>query len=248
MRDIQKVLDALTSPVRREILNLIWDADKPAGEIAAAFNVTQPTVSQHLSVLKDAGLVTMRVDGNFRRYRANQDVLRGLHAALWGDPSRWTPADDLPERELSLVVTRKAVVATVEVGTDQATTFAAFTDPAVYSRWLGVPVTIEDGRFSCTMEWGTQVRGSYDVVVPPTLLAMKWNFEDDNVPLPGAEMVAYLRVHPAPNGSTVEVHQLIENDAQAAFMEAAWGMVLGRFKSGVGAPREKRPKRHSVTA
>jgi len=58
MRDIQKVLSALASPVRREILALIWDRDLPAGEIAAAFEVTAPTISQHLGVLREAGLVT----------------------------------------------------------------------------------------------------------------------------------------------------------------------------------------------
>ena len=66
------MLSALSSPVRREILALIWDRDLPAGEIAAAFRVTAPTISQHLAVLRDAGLVTMEVDGNFRRYRARR--------------------------------------------------------------------------------------------------------------------------------------------------------------------------------
>ena len=54
MRDIQKVLAALTSPVRREILGLIWDRELSAGEIAAAFPVTKPTISQHLAVLPRA--------------------------------------------------------------------------------------------------------------------------------------------------------------------------------------------------
>src|SRR3954469_8087163 len=147
MRDVQRILDALSSPIRREILALIWDRDLPAGEIAAAFHVTAPTISQHLTVLRDAGLVTMVADGNFRRYRTRRDVLRGLHATLWVDSSKWTPADDLPERDLASARTSLAVIATVDVDTDQATTFEAFTDPAVYSQWLGVPVSIDDGRF-----------------------------------------------------------------------------------------------------
>ena len=59
MRDIQKVITALTSPIRREILALIWDREVPAGEIAAAFAVTKPTISQHLAVLREAGLATI---------------------------------------------------------------------------------------------------------------------------------------------------------------------------------------------
>jgi uncharacterized protein YndB with AHSA1/START domain len=60
----------------------------------------------------------------------------------------------------------------------------AFTDPVVYSRWLGVPVTIEDGRFACTLEWGTSIRGRYELVCPPELIVMRWDFEDGNLPRP----------------------------------------------------------------
>jgi DNA-binding transcriptional ArsR family regulator len=66
VRDIQKVITALTSPIRREILALIWDREVPAGEIAAAFAVTKPTISQHLAVLREAGLATATVAGNSR--------------------------------------------------------------------------------------------------------------------------------------------------------------------------------------
>jgi DNA-binding transcriptional ArsR family regulator len=71
MADVQRVLAALSSPVRREILALIWDRELPAGEIAAAFDVTPLTVSQHLAVLRDAGLVTMTAQA-FRRYRGGR--------------------------------------------------------------------------------------------------------------------------------------------------------------------------------
>ena len=82
MRDIQKVLAALTSPVRREILGLIWDRELSAGEISAAFPVTKPTISQHLAVLKDAELVTERREGTRRLYKANVDTMAELRAFL----------------------------------------------------------------------------------------------------------------------------------------------------------------------
>ena len=169
MRDIQKVLAALTSPVRREILGLIWDRELSAGEIAAAFPVTKPTISQHLAVLREAGLAESTAVGTSRRYRARPDALRGLRAAL-GSAAKWINADDdpkTPERASSDVRTKPVVVASTDVDTSQAVTFAAFTDPVVYSRWLGVPVTLSDGRFACTMEWGTSVRGRYELVCPP---------------------------------------------------------------------------------
>jgi DNA-binding transcriptional ArsR family regulator/uncharacterized protein YndB with AHSA1/START domain len=250
-RDIQKVITALTSPIRREILALIWAREAPAGEIAAAFSVTKPTISQHLAVLREAGLVTARAVGTSRRYRARQEALRGLHAAL-GSPGKWHNADDAPERALSEACTKLVVVASTDVSIDQASTFAAFTDPVLYSRWLGVPVTIQDGNFACTMEWGTQVRGRYELICPPELIVMSWDFEDENIPLPGGEMTGYLRIRPSRPGTHVEVHQLAQTPAQAQFLESAWTLVLGRLKAGVAraadpgsvtAPRAPRPKR-----
>jgi DNA-binding transcriptional ArsR family regulator len=249
--DIQKVIAALASPVRREILSLVWDRELPAGQIARAFPVSKPTISQHLAVLREAGLVSARAEGTSRHYRARQDALRGLRAAL-SSPGKWSSADDLPERVLSAARIELVVVAEAEVTTSQQATFTAFTDPAVYSRWLGVPVTITDGRFACTMEWGTHIRGRYELVCPPELIVMRWDFEDDNIPVPGGELTGYLRVRPRGDGARVEVHQLAGTRAQADFMEAAWTMVLGRLRAGVAdavgprpaaAPRAPRPKR-----
>lgn len=251
MRDIDKVISALSSPVRREILGLIWDREMPAGAIADAFEVTAPTISQHLAVLRDAGLVTMTAAGTSRLYRARKEEVAGLHGALEGS-LKWTPADEVPERTLAEARTKRVVVAAVDVATDQATTFAAFTDADVYSRWLGAPVSLQDGRFAATMEWGTEVRGRYTLVVPPELVVMSWDFDDDNVPVPGREMTGYLWVQAREGGgSHVEVHQLVDGPEQARFMEAAWAGVLGRLRAGVVAasnpteevaPRSRRPK------
>jgi DNA-binding transcriptional ArsR family regulator/uncharacterized protein YndB with AHSA1/START domain len=258
VRDIQKVLAALASPVRREILSLIWDRELSAGEIAAAFPVTKPTISQHLAVLREAGLAAATAVGTSRRYRARPEALRGLHAALVS-PGKWVNADADPRDpgRASEVTTKPVVVAGTVVGTSPALTFTAFTDQRVYSRWLGVPVSIEDGRFACTMEWGTSVRGRYELVCPPELIVMRWDFEDDNVPVPGGEMTGYLRIWPHPAGARVEVHQIVDTPAQAEFMQGAWAMVLGRLQAGVVRavdpaepmpPRPARPKRQSLPA
>ena len=248
MRDIQRVLGALQSPVRREILALVWDRELPAGEIASAFALSKPSISQHLAVLRDAGLVTMSSAGTSRRYRARPQVLRGLHAALEGS-EKWRNADDAPERSLAEARSTHAVIVAVDVDADQTTTFRAVTDPEIYSRWLGAPVRIVDGCFSATMEWGTEVRGRYELLHPPHLVVMRWDFEDDAAPVPGREMVGYLRIEPRDGGAHVEVHQLVETPAQAEFMESAWALVLGRLKSGVVAasdhhrPMPGRPRR-----
>jgi DNA-binding transcriptional ArsR family regulator len=253
--DLDAILRALGAPARREILTLIWDQERAAGDIAAAFALTPATISEHLRVLREAGLVEMMRVGTSRRYRARPEALAGLHGMLEG-PSKWQTADAIPERQFAQTSTHGVVVATVEVPTDRPTTFGAFTDPVVYSRWLGVPVSLEDGRFSATMEWGTEVRGRYELVVPPELIVMRWDFDDDNVPVPGRPLTGYLRLFDTAGGTRVEVHQLVDGPEQAAFMDAAWGMVLGRLKEGVAAatdpdvpvpPRPKRPKRRSTT-
>jgi uncharacterized protein YndB with AHSA1/START domain len=141
---------------------------------------------------------------------------------------------------LAQTSTHGAVVAAVDVPTSREVTFAAFTDSRIYSRWLGTPVTIEDGRFAATLEWGTEVRGRYELVVPPELIAMSWDFDDGNVPLPGRPLTGYLRVFETGTGSRVEVHQLVDDAQQAEFMQAAWGLVLGRLKEGVVAASDPR--------
>jgi DNA-binding transcriptional ArsR family regulator len=99
------MISAFVSPTRREILALIWEREAPAGQIAAAFSLSKPTISQHLAVLRQAGLVTARATGTSRRYRARQEALTGLHAAL-GSPGKWSNADEAPERALADAATK----------------------------------------------------------------------------------------------------------------------------------------------
>ena len=69
-------------PTRREILRLVWDEERSAGDIADQFPVTFGAVSQHLGVLRDAGFVSVRPEGNRRFYRADHGALGPLKAAL----------------------------------------------------------------------------------------------------------------------------------------------------------------------
>jgi DNA-binding transcriptional ArsR family regulator len=79
---VTDALTALSSPVRREILRLVWSEERPAGEIARAFEVSWPAVSQNLRVLKEAGLVRERRDGTRRLYRADRAALKPLESYL----------------------------------------------------------------------------------------------------------------------------------------------------------------------
>ena len=75
-------LALIAHPNRREILRLVWRRERSAGEIAAQMPVTFGAVSQHLRLLREAGLVTVRKDGRRRIYIARPETLGPLAEAL----------------------------------------------------------------------------------------------------------------------------------------------------------------------
>ena len=81
---MEAALKAIAEPRRRAILSLVRDGELSAGEIASHFEVTRPAVSQHLNVLKEAGLVTERRNGTRRLYRTRPEGLVELRDFLEG--------------------------------------------------------------------------------------------------------------------------------------------------------------------
>jgi DNA-binding transcriptional ArsR family regulator len=81
---VEAALKALGDPGRRRILTLVRDEERSAGEIAAEFEVSWPAVSQHLRVLKDAGLLSERREGTKRLYRARPEGFADVRAFLDG--------------------------------------------------------------------------------------------------------------------------------------------------------------------
>src|SRR2546425_5340871 len=85
---MEPAVKAIAEPRRREILRLIWARELPAGRIASHFAVTRPAISQHLRVLKEAGLVSERREGTRRLYRARPDTVaevRRFLEAFWDE-------------------------------------------------------------------------------------------------------------------------------------------------------------------
>jgi DNA-binding transcriptional ArsR family regulator len=80
----ETALQALGDPTRRAVLEQLRAGPLAVGEIAARLPVSRPAVSQHLRVLKEAGLVTERQNGTRRLYRVDPDGLAGLRAYLEG--------------------------------------------------------------------------------------------------------------------------------------------------------------------
>jgi len=79
---MEAALKAISAPHRRQILSLVRDGELSAGEIATHFDVTRPAVSQHLTVLKEAGLVDERRNGTRRLYRARPEGLEPIREFL----------------------------------------------------------------------------------------------------------------------------------------------------------------------
>ncbi|PWT99782.1 MAG: ArsR family transcriptional regulator [Candidatus Melainabacteria bacterium] len=75
MQDPTEVFRALADPTRRQILKALKRKDLPAGEITAMFNISFPSISRHLSILKAAGLVSERRQGNSIIYSVNSEHL-----------------------------------------------------------------------------------------------------------------------------------------------------------------------------
>jgi len=84
------VFNALAEPRRREILSLLADTEKPVGDIVAALGTGQPSISKHLGVLRQVGLVRVRRVGRHRLYRANADGIRPLYEFARTFEKYWT--------------------------------------------------------------------------------------------------------------------------------------------------------------
>ena len=92
---VDTALRALAEPRRRAILRLVAHDELAAGEIAGAFDVTRTAVSQHLTVLREAGLLEERRDGTRRLYRARPEGLAGVRELL---DDMWASSLDVARR------------------------------------------------------------------------------------------------------------------------------------------------------
>lgn len=78
---MNNLFKALNNPTRRKILQMLQDRNLSAGEIAEQFDISKPSISHHLDILKQARLISSKRDGQFIRYSINTTVLE--EAANW---------------------------------------------------------------------------------------------------------------------------------------------------------------------
>lgn len=87
--DIEESIRAFAHPGRRAMLQLVWDTERPSGELAEHAGLSKSATSQHLKLLRDAGLVRVRVEGNRRLYRADLErvaEVAGFLDRFWAAP------------------------------------------------------------------------------------------------------------------------------------------------------------------
>jgi DNA-binding transcriptional ArsR family regulator len=92
--------EVLAEPNRRRILDLLLAEERPVGDLVTALSVSQPAVSKHLRVLRDAGLVESRADAQRRIYRVRTDPLQAIDEWLRPYRELWTAALHDLERHL----------------------------------------------------------------------------------------------------------------------------------------------------
>ena len=92
--------DVIAEPSRRRILDLLREHERPVGDLVQALAVSQPTVSKHLRVLRDAGLVDVRVDAQRRLYRVRPEPLQSIDEWLAPYRDMWSERLDDLERHL----------------------------------------------------------------------------------------------------------------------------------------------------
>ena len=100
---MESVFDIIAEPNRRAILSLLASSERSVGEIERQLGMTQPTVSKHLRVLREAGFVEAQVDAQRRRYRLKAESLKEVDA--WLTPFRrcWSAHVDALERHLDRI-------------------------------------------------------------------------------------------------------------------------------------------------
>ena len=97
---MNSVFEVLAEPRRRQILDLVRDGECSVNELVARLAMNQPAVSKHLRVLREAGLVRVRVDEQRRLYRLTADPLRELDRWLAPYRAAWDSSLDKLERHL----------------------------------------------------------------------------------------------------------------------------------------------------
>ena len=235
---VDQAMRAIAEPRRREILRLIQHTETSSGEIAAHFDVSGPAISQHLRVLADAGLVTVRRQGTRRIYRARPEGLAELKEYLdefWGDRLEVLKrVAEVEERRLRMAMSSgsEALERQVRIAARPETVFSFFTDPEKMVRWKGIEASLDPrpgGVYRVNMNGRDVASGQYVEVVPHTRVVFTWGWEGEGTAFPPGSSTVEISLIPDGDGTIVRLRHLGLPADQRDPHQEGWDHYLARL-------------------
>jgi DNA-binding transcriptional ArsR family regulator/uncharacterized protein YndB with AHSA1/START domain len=258
------VFDVLAEPHRRQILDLLLASERPVGELVALLGLSQPAVSKHLRILREAGLVDVQVDAQRRLYRVQPEPLRAVDE--WLEPYRrmWAERLDALERHLEDMAEsdgeersmygqleqdangRSRLRFTRTLHHPREKVWRAVTEPEHLAAWF--PTTIEGERaagaplrFSFPEQISLPpIEGEMIAYEPQSLIEFRW----------GTDIVR-LELTPVPEGTELTLIDVLDEHGKAARDGAGWHTcldALGAHLDGEPDARRRMSDWHEVHA
>jgi len=242
---MEAALKALAEPNRREILELVREHELSAGEVAEHFALTRPAVSQHLTVLKEAGLLEERRDGVRRLYSVRSAGLGDLRSFLqgfWDDRlTRLRDAAEWEEAAAGTSVEHVSVERETAIAATPATVWRLLTDPRRATTWMGVRASFDPrpgGTYRVEVIPGAIASGVFVDVDPPRRLVITWGWEGGRGSVPAGSTTVIFELIPRGGGTVLRlVHRDLPTVEATATHSQGWSHYIGRLEA-VAAGRD----------
>ena len=236
---MEAALKAIAAPHRRQILALVRDGELSAGEIAGHFDVTRPAVSQHLTVLKEAGLVDERRNGTRRLYRARPEGLEPIREFLeqfWDERLEALKRGQNSRKGRRMEAsTETAVRREIQIAARPETVWEFLVQPEKATRWMGQAVQLDPrpgGEYRVEVLSGNVAHGEFLEVDPPHRLVWTWGWTDESMsPVPVGSTRIEVELEPDGDGTLLRFAHSGLPDAEATARHAhGWDHYLARLE------------------
>lgn len=235
---MESVLKAIAEPSRRRILELVATEELTAGEIAGNFAVTRSAVSQHLTVLKGAGLISERRHGTQRLYRTRREGIAETKLFLesfWDDRLRRLRRAAEDTATADAITERLAVQREVAVAAPVETVWELLVDSEQITQWMGVSALFDlspGGSYRIEVVPGHVAAGEFIAIDPPRRLAYTWGWESGDAAqvVPAGSTVVEIGLTDTDSRTLLSLtHRDLPGVASAGSHSRGWGHYLERL-------------------